>query len=98
MKQAEQTTTSATVLSAFRSWTVLADVRGMAFEQLAREQMIVVEAIVAEGNEGVRSIMSLLKGYCKSDIDDDDIVRSKAPGKEGMWVKECEAKPSRQPT
>ena len=66
---------SAIVLSAFRSWTVLADVRGMTFEQLAREQMIVVEAIGAEGNEGVRSIMSLLKGYCKSDID--DIVRSK---------------------
>ena len=63
------------MLSAFRSWTVLADVRGMTFEQLAREQMIVVEAIGAEGNEGVRSIMSLLKGYCKSDID--DIVRSK---------------------
>lgn len=47
----------------------------MTFEQLAWEQMIVVEAIGAEGNEGVRSIMSLLKGYCKSDID--DIVRSK---------------------
>lgn len=66
---------SAIVLSAFRSWTVLADVRGMTFEQLAQEQMIVVEVIGAEGNEGVRSIMSLLKGYCKSDID--DIVRSK---------------------
>jgi hypothetical protein len=67
---------STIVSSGFRSLTVLADVRGMAFEQLAREQIIVVEGTVVEGNEGVRSISSLLKGYRKSDID--DIVLSKA--------------------
>lgn len=69
MKQVEQTTTSTGVLSAFRSLTVLASVRGIVFEQLEREQITVV-VIAAEGNEGVRSISSVLKGYAKSDIDE----------------------------
>ena len=56
------------VLSAFRSLTVRASVRGIVFEQLEREQITVV-VVAAEGSEGVRSISSVLKGYTKSDID-----------------------------
>lgn len=68
MKHAEQTTMSTGVLSAFRSLTVRASVRGIVFEQLEREQITVV-VVAAEGSEGVRSISSVLKGYTKSDID-----------------------------
>lgn len=50
------------------SLTVLAIVRDITFAQLEREQTIVEDVTAAEGNEGVRSIVRLLKEYAKLDI------------------------------
>ncbi len=68
MKQLEQTTMLTSVLSAFRILTVLACVRGTAFEQLEREQIIVADKAALEDNEGVQSISRPLKEASRLDI------------------------------